>query len=289
MTGNQAFAVLLKKLKAVASGIKSISVGADNKSLVFVCNDPSSTTLTVNLPNPINDPNLINKITLDSTTNELMYDGVKICKCDFTADQLALLKKFTTSSTDGSLLFNNDPIAMLTQAERDTITDIATNIKFNKDASGDVESVLIGGAVIKETTDPVTGDTAVKIGDVIVSGQETTTSTSATTDSNGNPVTKTVTTVKTSSATEQTTVTNSINPDNGNSINTVEVIKGSAEGVNVGSASGTKTTTETDGTGVVVDTKTEDVSYTNGVEDQWMTLSEVNDVIDGFSTLGWNM
>ena len=90
MTGNQAFAVLLKKLKSVASGIKSISVGADNKSLVFVCNDPSSTTLTVGLPNPINDPNLINKITLDTATNELMYDGVKICKCDFTADQLAV-------------------------------------------------------------------------------------------------------------------------------------------------------------------------------------------------------
>ena len=282
------YAILKKKITGLASGIKSVSVGSDNKSLVFTCNDAASTQITVNLPNPINDPPLINKITLDTTTNELMYDGVKICKCGFTADQLALLKKFTTSSTDGSLLFNNDPIAMLTQQERDAITDITTNIKFNKDASGDVESVLIGGAVIKETTDPVTGDTAVKIGDVIVSGKETITTTSTTTDGNGNPVTETTTTVKTSSATEQTTVTNSINPDNGNSINTVEVIKGGAEGINVGSASGTKTTTETDGTGVV-DTKTEDVTYTNGIQDEWMTLSEVNDVIDGFSTLGWNM
>ena len=282
------YAILKKKVTALASGIKSVSVGSDNKSLVFTCNDAASTTLTVSLPSPINDPALINKITLDTTTNELMYDGVKICKCNFTADQLALLKKFTVGA-DGSLFYNGSPLAMLTQQERDAITDITTNIKFNKDASGDIESVEIGGAVIKETTDPVTGDTAVKIGDVIVSGKETITTSSTTTDANGNPVNTTVTTTKTSSATEQTTVTNSVNPDNGNSINTVEVIKGGAEGINVGSVSGTKTTTETDGTGMVVDTKTEDVSYTNGVEDQWMTLSEVNDVIDGFSTLGWNM
>ena len=283
------YAILKKKVTALASGIKSISVGADNKSLVFVCNDPSSTTLTVGLPNPINDPNLINKITLDSTTNELMYDGVKICKCNFTADQLALLKKFTASPVDGSLIYDGTPLSMLTQQERDAITDITTNIKFNKNAGGDVESVLIGGAVIKETTDPVTGDTAVKIGDVIVSGKETVTTFSTITDGNGNPVNTTVTTIKTATGTEQTKTVDSINPDNGNSIETVEVLNGSAEGVNVGSASGTKTTTETDGTGVVISTETEDVTYTNGIQDEWMTLSEVNDVIDGFSTLGWNM
>ena len=279
------YAILKKKVTALASGIKSVSVGSDNKSLVFTCNDATSQQITVSLPNPINDPALINKITLDTTTNELMYDGVKICKCNFTADQLALLKKFTVGA-DGSLFYNGSPLAMLTQQERDAITDITTNIKFNKNAGGDVESVLIGGAVIKETTDPVTGDTAVKIGDVIVSGKETVTTSSTTTDSNGNPVTETIVTVKTPTGTEQTKTVDSINPDNGNSVNTVEVIKGGAEGINVGSASGTKTTTETDGTGVVVDTKTEDVSYTNGVEDQWMTLDEVNNIIDGF---GWDM
>ena len=288
MTGNQAFAILLKKLKSVASGVKGVAVDpSDSSKLLFTLNDNS--TISITIPNPVTTVEICNKLSVDTTTNELMYDGVKICKCDFTADQLALLKKFTTSSTDGSLLFNNDPIAMLTQAERDTISDIATNIKFNKDASGDVESVLIGGAVIKETTDPVTGDTAVKIGDVIVSGKETVTTSSTTTDASGNPVNTTVTTIKTPTGTEQTKTVDSINPDNGNSVNTVEVIKGGAEGINVGSASGTKTTTETDGTGMVVDTKTEDVSYTNGIQDQWMTLSEVNDVIDGFSTLGWNM
>ena len=287
MTGNQAFAVLLKKLKSVASGVKSVAKDpSDDTKLVFTLLDNS--VIKLSIPNPVLTVAICNKLSVDTTTNELMYDGVKICKCDFTADQLALLKKFTVGA-DGSLYYNGTPLAMLTQAERDAITDIATNIKFNKNAGGDVESVEIGGAVIKETTDPVTGDTAVKIGDVIVSGKETVTTSSTTTDSNGNPVNTTVTTIKTPNGTEQTKTVDSINPDNGNSVNTVEVIKGSAEGVNVGSASGTKTTTETDGTGVVISSEAEDVTYTNGIQDEWMTLSEVNDVIDGFSTLGWNM
>ena len=288
MNATTVYGALMSKIRATASGISKVEIGSDNQSLVFTCNDGLNTKITVSLPNPVTTVAIVNKLSVDSTTNELMYDGVKICKCNFTADQLALLKKFTVGA-DGSLFYNGSPLAMLTQQERDAITDITTNIKFNKDASGDVESVLIGGAVISQTTDPVTGDTAVKIGDVIVSGKETVTTSSTITDGNGNPVNTTVTTIKTPTGTEQTKTVDSVNPDNGNSINTVEVIKGGAEGINVGSASGTKTTTETDGTGMVVDTKTEDVSYTNGVEDQWMTQKEVRDIVDGFSTLGWDM
>ena len=285
MTGNQAFAVLLKKLKSVASGVKKVEVDPSNPSkLLFTLNDNS--TISITIPNPVTTVAIVNKLSVDTATNELMYDGVKICKCDFTADQLALLKKFTVSPTDGSLIYDGTPLAMLTQTERDAITDITTNIKFNKNSSGDIESVEIGGAVISQTTDAATGDTVVKIGDVIVSGKETTTTTNSYTDANSNPVTETIVTVKTPTGTEQTTVTDSINPDNGNSIETVEVLKGGAEGVNVGSASGTKTTTETDGTGVVVDTKTEDVTYTNGIQDEWMTADEVQSIVDGF---GWDM
>ena len=156
------YAILKKKVTALASGIKSVSVGSDNKSLVFTCNDAANTSLTVSLPNPINDPALINKITLDTTTNELMYDGVKICKCNFTADQLALLKKFTVSPADGSLIYDGTPLAMLTQQERDAITDITTNIKFNKNAGGDIESDDFVWQVVEETTMP-DGDNAVKV------------------------------------------------------------------------------------------------------------------------------
>ena len=285
MTGNQAFAVLLKKLKSVASGVKGVAVdSSDPSKLLFTLNDNS--TISITIPNPVTTVALVNKLSID-TDGYLCYDGKRVC--DFTDDEITLLKKFSISTTDGSLMFDNTPLSMLTQQERETISNLAQNFVFNKDSSGSLLSVEVNGAVISQTTDPVTGDTAVKIGDVIVSGKETVTASSTTTDGNGNPVTKTVTTTKTPTGTEQTTVTNSINPDNGNSINTVEVIKGSAEGVNVGSASGTKTTTETDSTGVVIDTKVEDVTYTNGVEDQWMTQEEVDNIINGFSTLGWNM
>ena len=281
MTGNQAFAVLLKKLKSVASGVKGVAVdSSDPSKLLFTLNDNS--TISITIPNPVTTVALVNKLSID-TDGYLCYDGKRVC--DFTDDEITLLKKFSISTTDGSLLFDNTPLSMLTQQERETISNLAQNFVFNKDSSGSLLSVEVNGAVISQTTD-ANGDTAVKIGDVIVSGKETTTSTSTTTDGNGNPVTKTVTTTKTAVNTEQTTVTNSINPDNGNSVNTVEVIKGGAEGINVGSASGTKTTTETDGTGMVVDTKTEDVTYTNGIQDQWMTLSEVNNIINGF---GWDM
>ena len=284
MTGNQAFAVLLKKLKSVAIGVKSVAKDpSDDTKLVFTLLDNS--VIKLSIPNPVLTVAICNKLSVDSTTNELMYDGVKICKCDFTADQLALLKKFTVGA-DGSLYYNGAPVAMLTQDERDAISDLSNNFVFNKDSSGSLLSVEVNGAVISQTTDPVTGDTVVKVGDVIVSGQETTTTTNSYTDANGNPVTETIETVKTPTGTEQTKTVDSVNPDNGNSVNTVEVIKGSAEGINVGSASGTKTTTETDGTGMVVDTKTEDIAYTNGVEDQWMTQEEVDNIIDGF---GWDM
>lgn len=281
MTGNQAFAILLKKLKSVASGVKGVAVDtSDPSKLLFTLNDNS--TISITIPNPVTTVALVNKLSID-TDGYLCYDGKRVC--DFTDDEITLLKKFSISATDGSLLFDNTPLSMLTQQERDTISNLAQNFVFNKDSSGSLLSVEVNGAVISQTTDS-NGDTAVKIGDVIVSGKETVTTSSTITDSNGNPVNTTVTTIKTPTGTEQTTVTDSVNPDNGNSINTVEVIKGGAEGISVGSASGTKTTTETDGSGMVVDTKTEDVTYTNGIQDEWMTLSEVNDVIDGF---GWDM
>ena len=286
MDGTVALAIALKKIKALASGVKTVRVNSlDNTKLDFVLNDVSNTVITLQIPNPINDPDLINKITLDTTTNELLFDGVKICKWKFTDAQYDILNKFTVGS-NGELLYNNTPISGLTQAERDTINSIVNNISFTKDpTTGDVKSVEIAGAVIKPTKDSAGNTTSVKIGDVIVSGSETTTTTNSYTDANGNPVTETTTTVKTPTDTTQTKVTNKINPDTGNAVKVTEVIKGGASGVNVGTASGTKQTVETDGTGSVVSDETEDVSYANGVEEVWAAEDDVNDIINGF---GWD-
>ena len=280
MTGNQAFAVLLKKLKSVASGVKDVAVdSSDPSKLLFTLND--NTTISITIPNPVTTVALVNKLSID-TDGYLCYDGKRVC--DFTDDEITLLKKFSISATDGSLLFDDTPLSMLTQQERDTISNLAQNFVFNKDSSGSLLSVEVNGAVISQTTDS-NGDTAVKIGDVIVSGKETTTAINNYTDANSNPVTETITTVKTPTYTEQTKVIDSINPDNGNTVNTVETIKGASEGVDVGTASGTRVITETDGTGVV-DTKTEDVIYENGNEINFVTADEVQSIVDG---LGWDM
>ena len=262
---------------------QDIRLGADGKSIEIVKTD--GTVFSVPIPNPINDPDLINKITLDTTTNELLFDGVKICKWKFTDAQYDILNKFTVGA-NGELLYNNTPISGLTQDERDTINDIVDNISFKKDpVTGDVESVEIAGAVIEQTKDAGGNTTCVKVGDIVVSGSETTTTTNSYTDANSNPVTETVTTVKTPTDTTQTKVTNKINPDTGNAVKVTEVIKGGASGVNVGTASGTKQTVETDGTGSVVSDETKDISYANGVEEVWATEDDVNDIINGF---GWD-
>ena len=286
MDGTVALAIALKKIKALASGVKTVRVNSlDNTKLDFVLNDVSNTVITLQIPNPINDPDLINKITLDTTTNELLFDGVKICKWKFTDVQYDILNKFTVGA-NGELLYNNTPISGLTQDERDTINNIVNNISFKKDpVTGDVESVEIAGAVIEQTKDAGGNTTCVKVGDIVVSGSETTTTTNSYTDANSNPVTETVTTVKTPTDTTQTKVTNKINPDTGNAVKVTEVIKGGASGVNVGTASGTKQTVETDGTGSVVSDETKDISYANGVEEVWATEDDVNDIINGF---GWD-
>ena len=284
MDGSVALVVALKKIKALASGVKKVEASTDGTKLIFTLNDAANTKINVSIPNPVLTYAICNKLSVD-VDNDLCYDGNKICKWKFTNAQYDILSKFTLG-TRGELLYDNTPISGLTQAERDTINDIVGNISFKKDpTTGDVESVEIAGAVIKPTKDSAGNTTSVKIGDVIVSGSETTTTTNSYTDANGNPVTETTTTVKTSTDTTQTKVTNKINPDTGNSVEVTEVIKGGASGVNVGTASGTKQTVETDGTGSVVSDETKDISYANGVEELWATEDDVNDIINGF---GWD-
>ena len=284
MFSSDVFVLLLKKIKATASGVKKVEASTDGTKLIFTLNDATNTKINISIPNPVLTYAICNKLSVDAD-NDLCYDGVKICKWKFTDAQYDILNKFTVGA-NGELLYNNTPISGLTQDERDTINNIVNNISFKKDpTTGDVESVEIAGAVIKPTKDAGGNTTCVKVGDIVVSGSETTTTTNSYTDANSNPVTETVTTVKTPTNTTQTKVTNKINPDNGNSVKVTEVIKGGASGVNVGAASGTKQTVETDGTGSVVSDETKDISYANGVEELWATEDDVNDIINGF---GWD-
>ena len=98
---------------------QDIRLGADGKSIEIVKKD--GTVFSVPIPNPINDPDLINKITVDAD-NYLLYDGKRVS--DFTDDETALLKKFGIS-LDNKLLWDNKPIGSGDGGTADWTTNVA--------------------------------------------------------------------------------------------------------------------------------------------------------------------
>lgn len=154
------FAILKKLIKATASGIKNVAVGADNQSLDFTLNNASSTVLNIKLPNPLTQTaiDICNKLTVD-VNGIIYYDGNPI---NFTPNQMTLLNKFSLDSKN-DLYYDGTPIAMLTQAEKDAIQDLTTEIIFNKDASGDIINVNIGGTVFENIVDSTNTVIGVKI------------------------------------------------------------------------------------------------------------------------------
>ena len=107
MTGNQVFAVLLKKLKSVASGVKGVAVdSSDPSKLLFTLNDNS--TISITIPNPVTTVALVNKLSID-TDGYLCYDGKRVC--DFTDDEITLLKKFSESA-NGELEFDGERVSL---------------------------------------------------------------------------------------------------------------------------------------------------------------------------------
>lgn len=73
------FAVLMSKIKSCLTGIASMTIGADKKSIVITTNDGAKFTL--NIPNPIDDPDFVNKLGWDDVENCLTYDG-ELIKAD---------------------------------------------------------------------------------------------------------------------------------------------------------------------------------------------------------------
>ena len=77
------FAILMSKIKGLASGIRNITIGSNNHSLDFETN--TGATINVSIPNPVNDPSLINKITQD-VNNNLLFDGKGIVMTEDVVD-----------------------------------------------------------------------------------------------------------------------------------------------------------------------------------------------------------
>ena len=154
------YAILKKLIKAVASGVKNVAVGVDNQSLDFTLNDATGTVLNIKLPNPLTPTaiDICNKLTAD-VNGIIYYDGNPI---NFTPNQMTLLNKFSLDSKN-DLYYDGTPIAMLTQAEKDAIQDLTTEITFNKDASGNITNISIGGTVFENIVDATNTVIGVKI------------------------------------------------------------------------------------------------------------------------------
>lgn len=73
------FAVLMSKIKSCLTGIASMTIGDDKKSIVITNNDGDKFTL--NIPNPIDHPDFVNKLGWDDAENCLTYDG-ELIKAD---------------------------------------------------------------------------------------------------------------------------------------------------------------------------------------------------------------
>ena len=55
------FAILMSKIKGLASGIRNITIGSNNQSLDFETN--TGATINVNIPTLVHNPALVNKPT----------------------------------------------------------------------------------------------------------------------------------------------------------------------------------------------------------------------------------
>lgn len=155
----ETYVLLNTKLKAVATGVKSVRVNTtDPTKLDFTLNDTNNTIITIQLPNSLSSQaiGICNKLSVDPVTNNLLYDGKAIS--GFTDNQVDLLNKFDVDST-GDLIWDGSPIAGLTQNEKDQLDALTNNIIVNENSiTGNVENVEIGGMIFEPIKDPITSD-----------------------------------------------------------------------------------------------------------------------------------
>ena len=127
MTGNQAFAILLKKLKSVATGVKSVAKDpSDDTKLVFTLLDNS--VIKLSIPNPVLTVAICNKLSVDAD-GYVCYDSKRIC--DLTDDEITLLKKFSENA-NGELEFNGERVSL--SQYFDTLADMIAYVPTTNSA-----------------------------------------------------------------------------------------------------------------------------------------------------------
>ena len=109
---------------------------------------------SADIPEELNDADLINKITLDATHGTLLYDGNPIS--GFTQAQMNLLNKLGENA-NGELMFDGKEVNVMTPVEKESLDKIVNNVIVNEDpATGEVTVEL--GELVLEAKKDVTGN-----------------------------------------------------------------------------------------------------------------------------------
>lgn len=218
-------------------------------------------------------------------------------------DGTIYIKGMSTSSTTDPTTGDTTDVFTLGGITITTVTDSGGNvISQTTDIPGGITGTTttnpttgattttgsIGGVTSITATD-LSGNQYSQVGDKIVSGTKTDVTTSTSVDPSGNPVTTTVTTTQTPNGTQRVTEITTTDVGSGDVTKVIEEIHAGSDGVMVGFASGEKKTTVTDSIGMIKDTSIEEVTYTNGELDQWLTSKEASDIIDSIGAdNGWD-
>ena len=111
-------------------------------------------SFSADIPEELNDADLINKITLDATHGTLLYDGNPIS--GFTQAQMNLLNKLGENA-NGELMFDGKEVNVMTPVEKESLDKIVNNVIVNEDqATGDVTVEL--GELVLEAKKDATGN-----------------------------------------------------------------------------------------------------------------------------------
>jgi len=150
------YALLLKKIKGVATGASSVRYNGDTREVIFTCND--GTELSVPMPNGLTSAQIemISHMTLEGNVDDGFYIavdgervGAKTCNFTTTVDGLAMPK--------GTVLDGVDPADVLEQM---LVAKLPPSISFTSSLSesgtyeiGDAQEVTLETKATKQSYD----------------------------------------------------------------------------------------------------------------------------------------
>ena len=132
-----------------SSDIQNFYYDSVNKCVRIVT---SSGGFSADIPEELNDADLINKITLDATNGILLYDGNPIS--GFAQAQMNLLNKLGENAS-GELMFDGKEVNVMTPVEKENLDKIVDTVIITEDAvTGDVTDEL-GELVLEAKKDAI--------------------------------------------------------------------------------------------------------------------------------------